>query len=90
MLDEAMVARLRCPVTLGPLTQADEELVARVNRLIEQDGLPTRGGQPHREPVQGGLVTEDRRHLYPIQNGIVCLLVERAIELEQVEALPPS
>ncbi|MDP6466938.1 MAG: hypothetical protein QF918_04335 [Pirellulaceae bacterium] len=84
MLDEDSVRRLRCPVNLGKLTQADDELIDRVNRLIEGRGLSTRGGQPRYERVQGGLVTDDRRHLYPIQDGIVCMLVESAIELELV------
>jgi uncharacterized protein YbaR (Trm112 family) len=34
--------------------------------------------------VEGGLVTEDRCHLYPIQAGIVCMLADNAIELESV------
>ncbi len=88
MLDEDSVRRLRCPVNLGRLTQADDELIARVNRLIEGPGLSTRGGQPQSERVDGGLVTEDRRHLYPIQDGIVCMLGESAIELELVNDAP--
>ena len=84
MLDEDSVRRLRCPVTLGKLTQADEALIERVNRLIDEGSVKTRGGQSQRERVQGGLVTEDRRHLYPIQDGIVCMLVDSAIDLELV------
>jgi uncharacterized protein YbaR (Trm112 family) len=84
MLDDDSVRRLRCPVNLGKLTQADADLIDRVNRLIEGQGLSTRGGQPQSEPVEGGLVTDDRRYLYPIQDGIVCMLVESAIELELV------
>ena len=88
MLDEDSVRRLRCPVNLGKLTQADDDLIDRVNRLIEGQGLLTRGGQPQSERVEGGLVTDDGRHLYPIQDGIVCMLVESAIELELVNDAP--
>jgi len=88
MLDEDSLRRLRCPVNLGKLTQADDELIYRVNRLIEERGLSTRGGQPRCERVQGGLVTDDRRHLYPIQDGIICMLAESAIELELVDDAP--
>jgi len=84
MLNEDSVRRLRCPVTLGKLTLADDVLLDQVNQLIEAGGLPTRGGTPHCERVQGGLVTEDRLHLYPIQDGIVCMLVDSAIELATV------
>lgn len=88
MLDEDSVRRLRCPVTLGKLTQADDQLVERVNRLIERGGLSTRGGQPQNKRVQGGLVTDDRCHLYPIEDGIVCLLAENAIELKFPSDVP--
>lgn len=88
MLDEDTVRRLRCPVNFGKLTQADDDLIDRVNRLIEGRGLSTRGGQPQSERVEGGLVTDDRRHLYPIQHGIVCMLVDSAIELESVNDAP--
>ena len=84
MLDEKSVRRLRCPANLGKLTQADDELIDRVNRLIAGPGLSTRGGQPQSERVEGGLITDDRRYLYPIQDGILCMLVESAIELELV------
>lgn len=88
MLEEDSVRRLRCPVTLGRLTPADDELIARVNRMIEAGGLPTRSGQPQNGCVQGGLITDDRCHLYPIRDGIVCLLAESAIELELVNDAP--
>lgn len=84
MLDEDAVKRLRCPVTLGKLTLADDALIDRVNRLIETQGLPTRGGEPHKQRVHGGLVTEDGAHMYPIHEGIVCMLAESAIELASV------
>jgi uncharacterized protein YbaR (Trm112 family) len=84
VLDEESVQRLRCPANLGKLTQANAELIDRVNRLIEGPGLSTRGGQPQCERVEGGLVTDDRRHLYPIQDGILRMLIESAIELELV------
>ena len=88
MLDEDSVRRLRCPVSLGKLTQADDDLINRVNQLIDEGGLPTRGGQPQSERVQGGLVTDDRCHLYPIQDDIVCMLAENAIELKLVNDAP--
>ena len=84
MLDEVFVQRLRCPVSRSRLTEADDELMERVNRLIDERGLPTRGGQRQRERLQSGLVTEDGRFLYPIQDGIVCMLVENAIDLQEV------
>lgn len=84
MLDEDSLQRLRCPLTFGKLTPADDELIDRLNRSIDAGGVLTRGGQPQSRRVQGGLVTEDRRQLYPIQDGIICMLVDGAIELDSL------
>ena len=85
MFDEESLCRLRCPLSLGKLTLAEETLIERMNVQIQERGLLTRGGQLHREPIDGGLVTADRCHLYPIQGGIVSMLADNAIELEAVD-----
>jgi len=81
MLDENSLKRLRCPVTFDALTAADEVLIDRLNQRIETQGVPTRGGDSHRAPIEGGLMTRAGEYLYPIQDGIVCMLAERAIDL---------
>jgi len=89
MLDEDSVRRLRCPITLGKLTPADDALLFRVNRLIDSGAVSTRGGQPQLQRLRQALVTDDGRRLYPIEDGIVCLLADGAIELDFVRDAPP-
>lgn len=88
MFDEETLGRLRCPLTHGQLAVADPALVDRINEQIRAGSAPTRGGQPHHTPIDGGLVTEDRRYLYPVRDGIVSMLVDQALELDADDPLP--
>ncbi|GIX46953.1 MAG: hypothetical protein KatS3mg131_1164 [Candidatus Tectimicrobiota bacterium] len=73
---------LACPETKQPLTLADEALVARLNERIRQGQVTNRAGTPVTEPIDGGLVRQDGRYLYPIRDDIPIMLIDEAIPLE--------
>ncbi|MCL4191640.1 MAG: Trm112 family protein [Thermoguttaceae bacterium] len=82
MIDQEFLDLLVCPENHTSLRLADEALVARLNALIAAGKLVNCGGQAVREAIQGGLVREDGRRLYPIMDNIPVLLIDEAIALE--------
>jgi uncharacterized protein len=81
MIDPGLLQILRCPETHQPVNEADAALVADVNSRIVHGALKNRGGKPVIEKLDGGLLRQDRKVLYPIRNRIPILLIEEAIPL---------
>ena len=50
-------------------------------RRVRAGPLRNRGGEPVPEPIQEGLVREDGKVLYPVDDGIPVMLIEESIEL---------
>lgn len=59
-------------------------MLQRANAAIAVGKVVDRSGEIVGEPLTAGLVTEDGSRLYRIDDGIVRLLVDGAIELEQI------
>ena len=72
---------LRCPETHQPFQIADAALIADVNSKIQAGQLRNRGGKPVTDPIESGLLRQDRKFLYPIRNSIPVLLIDEAIPL---------
>jgi uncharacterized protein YbaR (Trm112 family) len=72
---------LVCPETKQPVSLANAEILARLRRDAEAGKLRNRGGQPVTQPIAEGLVREDGKILYPIDDGIPVMLIEESIEL---------
>lgn len=85
MLKPELLKILVCPETRAPLELADAELIERVNRAIARAQVKNKAGRTLTAPVEGGLTREDRSILYPIVDEIPMLLVDEAIQLDQVD-----
>jgi len=55
--------------------------VDELNRKIEMGSLKSRGGEAVREKIEGGLIRQDGRILYPIRDDIPVMLIEEGIEI---------
>jgi uncharacterized protein YbaR (Trm112 family) len=73
---------LLCPDSKQSLTLADATLLETLNQRIRQGTLQNRGGTVVSAPIDGGLVREDRRYLYPIRDDIPIMLIDEAIPLD--------
>ncbi len=72
---------LVCPETKQPVAPAAAEVLTRLNEAVRAGSVRTRGGRAVVEPIAEGLVREDGRILYPVDDGIPVMLIEESIEL---------
>ncbi len=84
MVDPQLLEILVCPESRQPVREAPRELLDRVNAAIV-GGLTNRGGEPIREPIEGGLVREDGQWLYAIREGIPIMLIDEAISVDGLQ-----
>ena len=84
MISDELLNIIACPETKQGLILAGPETVEKVNSLIEKGGIKNRLGEAVGDRIDGGLVREDGKYLYPIRGGIPVLLIEEAISLDQI------
>ena len=80
-VSEELLEILVCPETRQPVAVAETDLIARLNGEIESGQLRNRGGDPVSNAIQEGLLREDGKILYPVEDGIPVMLIEESIEL---------
>lgn len=81
MLTAELLQILRCPETHQKLMPADATLMTRINTAIGAKTIRNRGGQTVADNIDGGLVREDGKFLYPIRSNIPVMLIDEAIPL---------
>ena len=72
---------LVCPESRQPVAPAPSELLTRLNQQIAAGTLRNRGGSKVEAPIAEGLLREDGRILYVVDDGIPVMLTEESIEL---------
>ena len=73
---------LVCPETKQPVALSGEDVLARVNALVDAGTLRNRGGEAVGKRVEEALLREDGRVLYVVDDGIPVMLIEESIELD--------
>ena len=76
-----LVEILVCPETKQPVSLASAEQLAAINDKVRDGSLRNRGGEAVKTALSEGLVREDGRVVYPVDEGIPVMLVEESIEL---------
>ena len=82
MVDPQLMTILVCPETRTPLHAADDAVIARLNREVTQGRLKNRSGRVVAGPIEGGLVREDGKYLFPVIDSIPVMLIDESIPLE--------
>jgi uncharacterized protein YbaR (Trm112 family) len=84
-INKALLDILLCPDSKQSLTLAEPALLATLNQRIRQGALKNRAGESVSDPIDGGLVREDRRYLYVIRDDIPVMLIDEAIPLQEAK-----
>jgi len=80
-IDNELVELLVCPETRQPVRIATPETLAKINAEIDSGQLRNRGGDPIEKHVDEGLLREDGRILYIVDDSIPIMLIDQSIEL---------
>jgi uncharacterized protein YbaR (Trm112 family) len=76
---------LCCPVSKTPLTVLGRQKLDKLNKAIENGEALYVGGEKVMHPLQEGLITEDGKVIYPVQDDIPILLEEKGIGTTQFQ-----
>lgn len=82
MISKDLLEILCCPETKESISLADQNLVEKINHKILAGNLKNRAGQLVTEKIDGGLVRQDQKYLYPIREDIPVMLIDEALPLE--------
>lgn len=83
MINRDLLDILACPEDKTPVKLADQPLIDTINSAIANGEVKNRGGQKVEQPLDGGLVREDRIFIYPIQDAIPIMLIDEAIPIQE-------
>lgn len=72
---------LVCPETKQPVAPAAADVIAGINQRIQAGEQRNRGGEAVSQPIAEGLLREDGKILYVVDDGIPVMLIEESIEV---------
>lgn len=76
---------LCCPVSKTPLTVLGPQKLDKLNTAIKSNDALFVGGEKVTETLSEGLITEDGKVIYPVQDDIPILLEEKGIGTTQFQ-----
>ncbi len=85
-MDRKLLDILACPATRQPLMLLDAAGVEALNRAIAANAVKRADGSAQSEALREALITQDRKLVYRIDDGIPVLLIEDGIPYAQAEA----
>ncbi len=84
-VDGKLLEILCCPVSKTPLTVLGKQKLGKLNTAISGGDALYIGGDKVTKPLQEGLITEDGKVIYPVQDNIPILLEEKGIGTTQFQ-----
>ena len=83
-IDKRLLEILVCPATKVPVKLLGKDRLATLNRGIEAGEVRHADGSRVAAPLDGALITDDGRLLYPIEDDTPILLEDQAIAANQI------
>jgi uncharacterized protein YbaR (Trm112 family) len=83
-ISEDLLQILCCPRTKVPVQMLPAEQLAKLNEAISKGTMKYYDGSPIENALQEGLVTEDGKTVYRIDDSIPVMLVDQGIPTEQI------
>lgn len=84
-VDGKLLEILCCPVSKTPLTVLGLQKLDKLNTAINSGDALFVGGEKVTDPLSEGLITEDGKVIYPVQDDIPILLEEKGIGTTQFQ-----
>ncbi len=81
-INEDLISILICPDTKQPVKMADSELIETVNQKIAAGEQKNVSGKSVTEKIDGGLLRQDGKVLYPIRDEIPIMLVGEGLQID--------
>jgi uncharacterized protein YbaR (Trm112 family) len=81
-VSEKLLEILQCPRTKQNLKILEQDKVARINQEIEKGDIKYYDGSTVEEALDEALITEDRKVIYRVDEGIPILMIDRGIPTE--------
>lgn len=89
-MDRKLLDILVCPASRQPLALLDKAGLDALNRGIAGGAVRRVDDSPQSEPLAEGLLTQDRKTVYRIDDGIPVLLAEEGIATAQIADFPKA
>lgn len=83
-LDPDLLAILCCPETKQTVELADSNLIQQVNAALGKGHVRNKANRLLVGQIEGGLIREDHKILYPIRDRIPVMLIEEGIPMDQI------
>jgi uncharacterized protein YbaR (Trm112 family) len=83
-LDPYLLAILCCPETKQAVSLADASLIQKVNAALGKGHVRNKANRLLIGQIEGGLLREDQKVLYPIRDRIPVMLIEEGIPMDQI------
>ena len=83
MVDQELLDILVCPENKSAVKLVGEDVLKKINGAITAGGAKNRSGEAVTETIDGGLLREDGRYLYPVRDDIPIMLIDEAIPMDQ-------
>lgn len=87
-MDKKLLDILCCPASKQSLQLLSKDGLSALNAAIAAGSVAQIDGQPLKQALNEALITQDRRLIYRIDDGIPVLLAEEAVAASQVADLP--
>jgi uncharacterized protein YbaR (Trm112 family) len=81
-VSEKLLEILQCPRTKQNLRQLEADKVAKINLEIERGNVKYYDGSPVDDVLDEALITEDRKVIYRVDQGIPVLMIDQGIPTE--------
>jgi uncharacterized protein YbaR (Trm112 family) len=88
VMDKKLLDILCCPASKQSLLLLSKSDLSMLNAAIASGSVCQVDGQPVRSAIKEALITQNRKLIYRINDGIPVLLVEEAIGTSQVSGFP--
>jgi uncharacterized protein YbaR (Trm112 family) len=85
MINPDLLEILVCPENRTAVHEISDEIVKKINVSVASGILKNRAGEAITEPIEGGLLREDGKYLYPVRDDIPVMLIDEAIPMDQFD-----